>query len=157
MAFARAQVIGTFFDWLRHLKRRREWAADLASGRRAEDLAHRFLRRHGFTIVARNYRLPAGDAEADLIAWDSTDLVIVEVKARASEEFGPPERAIGDNKRRHLIRVAREYARKTDTPWEKIRFDVVTVVLSNPPKIELIRGAFNEADRTDQAGPVPRP
>jgi putative endonuclease len=157
MAFARAQVIGTFFDWLRHLKRRREWAADLASGRRAEDLAHRFLRRQGFTIVARNYRLAAGDAEADLIAWEGADLVIVEVKARASEEFGPPERAIGDSKRSHLIRVAREYARKTDTPWEKVRFDVVTVVLTRPPKIELFRGAFNTADRTAPADPVPRP
>jgi len=143
MAFARSQVIGTFFDWLRHLKRRRLWAPDLATGRRGEDLAHRFLRRQGFTIVARNYRLAAGDAEADLIAWEAGDLVIVEVKSRASDEFGPPERAIGDDKRRHLTRVAREYARKTDTPWEKVRFDVVTVLFTDPPKVELFRAAFS--------------
>ena len=143
MAFARGQIIGTFLDWLRHLKRRQSWTPDLAAGRRGEDLAHRFLRRHGFTIVARNYRLAAGDAEADLIAWESGDLVIVEVKSRASDEFGPPERAIGEEKRRHLMRVAREYARKTDTPWERVRFDVVTVLFTDPPKIELFRAAFS--------------
>src|SRR5271155_1503497 len=99
MAFARSQVIGTFFDWLRHLKRRRVWTPDLATGRRGEDLAHRYLRGKGFTIVARNYRLAAGDAEADLIAWEGDHLVFVEVKSRQSGEFGPPERAVGNEKR----------------------------------------------------------
>lgn len=139
-----SQVIGVLFDWLRHSRRRRLWTADLANGRRGEDLAHRFLRRQGFTIVARNYRLASGDAEADLIAREGDNLVIVEVKARASEEYGPPERAIGEDKRRHLMRVAREYARKTDTPWDRIRFDVVTVLFSDPPKLELFRAAFSQ-------------
>jgi putative endonuclease len=136
------EVIGTLFDTLRHARRRRIWSADLASGRRGEDLAHRFLRRQGFTIVARNYRLAAGDAEADLIAWEGDRLVFVEVKSRRTDEFGPPERAIGDRKRAHLLRVAREYTRKTELPWERVRFDVVTVILSQPPQIELMRDAF---------------
>src|ERR1051326_5556257 len=50
-------LIARASDWLRHVKRRRVWAHDLAQGRRGEDLAHRYLRRHKFTIVARNYRL----------------------------------------------------------------------------------------------------
>ncbi|HLX45903.1 MAG TPA: YraN family protein [Bryobacteraceae bacterium] len=144
MAFARYQVIGTFFDWLRDRKRRRVWSHDLAARRRGEDLAHRFLRRRGFTIVARNYRLASGDAEADLIARDGDALVIVEVKSRASDEYGPPERAIGEDKRRHLLRVAREYSRKSGTPWEKVRFDVVTVLFTTPPKIELFRDALSK-------------
>jgi putative endonuclease len=144
MALAGGQVIWSFFDWLRHRKRRRVWSADLATGRRGEDLAHRFLRRQGFTIIARNYRLAAGDAEADLIARDGDTLVIVEVKSRANEEFGPPERAIGEDKRRHLLRVAREYSRKSGTDWANVRFDIVTVVFSNPPKIELLRDALSK-------------
>jgi putative endonuclease len=135
-------MIGAMFDRLRHARRRKVWSADLASGRRGEDLAHRFLRREGFTIVARNYRLAAGDAEADLIAWEGETLVFVEVKSRTSEEFGPPERAIGEEKRAHLLRVAREYTRKTETPWDRVRFDVVTVILASPPKIVLYRGAL---------------
>jgi|GraSoiStandDraft_32_1057276.scaffolds.fasta_scaffold461107_2 putative endonuclease len=135
-------MIGTIADWLRHARRRRTWSADLATGRRGEDLAHRFLRRRGFTIVARNYRLAAGDAEADLIAWDGEDLVFVEVKTRQSSEYGPPERAISDEKRAHLLRVAREYTRKTGTPWERVRFDIVSVVLTQPPELKLIRNAL---------------
>ncbi len=133
-------MIGTLSDWLRHVRRRRVWSADLAAGRRGEDLAHRFLRRQGFTIVARNYRLAAGDAEADIIAWEGDRLVFVEVKSRETARYGPPERAIGAEKRAHLLRVAREYTRKTETPWERVRFDVVTVILTGPPQLTLIRG-----------------
>jgi putative endonuclease len=135
-------MIGQALDWLRHARRARTWSADQALGRRGEDLAHRFLRRQGFTIVARNYRLASGDAEADLIAWDGETLAIVEVKTRESSAYGPPERAVGPEKQRRLIRVAREYARKTDTPWDRVRFDVVTVVLASAPQLVLLRSAF---------------
>jgi putative endonuclease len=135
-------VIGTLFDKLRHARRSRIWNHDLAAGRRGEDLAHRFLRKQGYIIVARNYRISSGEAEADLIAREGQDLVIVEVKTRATAEYGPPEGAVNPEKQRHLIRVAREYARKTDTPWEHIRFDVVSIVLGEPPAIVLLRAAF---------------
>lgn len=136
-------MIGTLCDWLRHAARRRFWNPDLALGRRGEDLAHRYLRRAGFIVVARNYRLAAGDAEADLIAWEGEHLVFVEVKSRRSGEHGPPERAVGGKKRAHLLRVAREYARRTSTPWERVRFDVVAVVLEQPPRLQLFRNAFS--------------
>ena len=129
-------MIGRIFDRLRYVKHANP-------GRRGEDLAHRFLRRNGFTVVARNYRLASGAGEADLIAWDGDSLAIVEVKSRASDDYGPPDRAIGPEKRRHLLRVAREYARKSGTPWEHVRFDVVTVILSDPPRITLMRSAFS--------------
>ena len=135
-------MILSALDSLRDARRRRLWDPDKASGRRGEDLAHRFLRKQGYTIVARNYRLASGDAEADLIARDGEDLVIVEVKTRATDEYGPPEQAVNPEKRRHLIRVAREYARKTNTPWEHMRFDIVSIVLREPPQITLLRAAF---------------
>src|ERR1019366_2604259 len=132
------EVILQFSDWLRHLGRLRKWTPAQALGRRGEDLAHRFLRAKGFIIVARNYRLSSGDAEADLIAWDGATLVVVEVKSRETADFGPPERAIGEEKRAHLIRIAREYTRKTETPWDRIRFDVVTVLFNKPPAIRAV-------------------
>ena len=135
-------MILSVLDSLRDARRRRTWDRDKASGRRGEDLAHRFLRKQGYTIVARNYRLSSGDAEADLIARHGEDLVIVEVKTRATDEFGPPEQAVNPEKRRHLMRVAREYARKTNTPWEHMRFDIVSIVLREPPEITLLRAAF---------------
>jgi putative endonuclease len=135
-------VLGVFFDYLRHRARSRRWSPDLAVGRRGEDLAHRYLRRKGFKIVARNYRLGSGSAEADVIGWHGEELVFVEVKTRRTGEHGPPDRAVGEEKREHLRRVAREYTRKSNIPLELIRFDLVSVVLTNPPELEWLRGAF---------------
>ncbi len=135
-------MIGALLDSLRDRKRRELWAPSQASGRRGEDLVHRFLRRQGWTIVARNYRLAAGDAEADIIAREGDSVVIVEVKTRESAAFGPPDRAIDPDKQRALRRVAREYARRTNTPEENIRFDIAAVTLDPTPEIELLRDAF---------------
>jgi putative endonuclease len=129
------------FDRLRHARRRSLWTADQATGRHGEDLAHRYLRRQGYVIVARNYRLAAGDAEADLIARDGDMLVIVEVKTRADESHGPPERAISTEKVRALTRVAREYARKSGLSEAQVRCDVVSILLGKPPRIELLKDA----------------
>jgi putative endonuclease len=151
MAASGDQVILEFFDWLRDRSRRRKWTPAQALGRRGEDLAHRYLRRHGFVIVARNYRLSSGEAEGDLIARDGEALVFIEVKTRETGEFGPPERAIGEEKRTHILRIAREYARKTGTPWERVRFDVVGVVLTKPPSIQLHRDALSTKSRRQRA------
>lgn len=136
-------MVLTFVDWLRHIGRQKSWKPELALGRRGEDLAHRFLRKQGYTIVARNYRLAAGDAEADIIAWHKSALVFVEVKSRASGEFGGPERAVGEQKAMHLRRLAREYTRKANVPLERVRFDLVTVVLGRPPAIHLLSNVFS--------------
>jgi putative endonuclease len=144
-------MILRFSDWLRHVARRRKWTPALALGRRGEDLAHRYLRAQGFIIVARNYRLSSGDAEVDLIAWEGETLVFVEVKSRGTSDYGPPERAIGEEKRVHMLRVAREYTRKSGTDWGRIRFDVVSVVLSKPPVITLYRDALPTKSRRASA------
>jgi putative endonuclease len=134
-------MIGALLDRLRDRKRRLIWNDTQASGRKGEDLAHRFLKSQGFIIAARNFRMSSGEGEADLIAWEADELAIVAVITRAREDYGPPERAIDPEKQRHLTRVARAFARKSGTPWERVRCDVVTVVLSEPPRIELFRRA----------------
>ncbi len=119
--------------------RRRALAGD--HGRTGEDLAHRYLRRHGCTIVARNYRTRSGSGEIDVVAWQDETLVFVEVKTRGSAEFGAPDRAVDADKQRHLRTAARDYARRAGVAWERTRFDIVSVVL-HPSRIEWIRGAF---------------
>ena len=111
-------------------------------GRIGEDLAHRYLRRNGCTVVARNYRPRSGGGEIDLVAWQRETLVFVEVKTRASAEFGAPERAVDLEKERFLRHAARDYARRAGVEWDRVRFDIVSVVLSRPPEIEWIQDAF---------------
>jgi len=68
----------------------------------------------------RRAQLPprAGDAEADLIAWRARPGVPRSKVARL-DRFRSAERAIGDEKRRHLLRLARAYIRKSETPWNR--------------------------------------
>lgn len=114
--------------------RRRTYAGD--SGRIGEDMAHRFLRRHGCTVVARNYRPRSGAGEIDIVAWQGETLVFVEVKTRATEEFGSPESAVDLEKCERILRGSRDYARRRGVEWERTRFDIVSVVLKPKPRIE---------------------
>jgi putative endonuclease len=111
-------------------------------GRIGEDLAHRYLRRKGCTVVARNYRPRSGHGEIDLVVRDREKLVFVEVKTRESEAFGEPERAVDAEKQLHLLSAAREYARRANVEWQQVRFDIVSVVLS-PRRVEWRRDAFS--------------
>src|SRR5579884_829949 len=90
-------------DFARDRGRQRNWHPDLATGRRGEDIAHRFLQRSGMTIVARNHRPHSGAGEVDLIGWEGDTLVFVEVKSRTGEEHGPPDRAIDHQKIETMI------------------------------------------------------
>jgi putative endonuclease len=129
-------------DGLRHRYRVRHATTEQAQGRRGEDLAHRFLRRKGLTIVARNFHPRSGRAELDLVAWDRGTLVFVEVKARASADFGSPARAVGTDKERDLRRAAGEYLRRCGVAVEQARFDLVSILLTDPPELEWIKDAF---------------
>ena len=110
-------------------------------GRLGEDLAHRYLRRHGCTIVARNYRPRSGAGEIDIVAWQGETLVFVEVKTRVSAEFGTPDRAVDAEKQERVRRAARDYARRAGVEWDSTRFDIVSVLLA-PVRIEWNRNAF---------------
>jgi putative endonuclease len=131
-----------FADVLRHHGRKQHLSPDLATGRRGEDIAHRYLQRVGIIIVARNYRMSSGAGELDLIGWENETLVFVEVKSRQTDEYGAPDRAIGRQKEASLFRAAREYARHAEVPWEKVRFDVVNIVFSTPPQVTHFRDVF---------------
>ncbi|HCK79199.1 MAG TPA: YraN family protein [Actinobacteria bacterium] len=84
----------------------------LLLGRWGEDLAASQLAALGWTILARQWRCPQG--EADLIARDvdTGDLVVCEVKTRSSTRFGSPLEAITPQRMRRLQCVAYEWMRR---------------------------------------------
>ncbi len=129
-------------DPLRHQLRAKRWTPERATGAHGEDLAMRYLQRHGYIIAARNYRPRSGSGEVDLVAWEGNVLAFVEVKTRSDTESGTPDRAVHAQKQQTLARVAREYLFRVKTPCERVRFDVVTVVETRPPEITLFRDAF---------------
>lgn len=103
-------------------------------GRRAEKVAAKTLRRQGYRIVDRNWRCRLG--EIDLVARHGEDMVIIEVKARDTEEFGGPEAAVAPDKQRKLSRLLDYYRVATRAPDVNWRFDVVAVVVDDDRRIE---------------------
>jgi putative endonuclease len=111
-----------------------------ARGAAAEEEARRYLERQGYAIVASNAVTKAG--EIDVVALDGGTLCFVEVKARASLDFGPAIAAVDPRKQRRLARAAALYLALNphDGPC---RFDVVG--LDPAPdgwEITLLRNAF---------------
>jgi putative endonuclease len=126
------------------LLRRRTLAGD--RGRLGEDLAYRYLRGHGCTVVARNYQARSGAGEIDLVAWEGGVLVFVEVKTRSSADFGAPDAAVDGEKQRRIAIAAREYAYRAQVDAARTRFDTVSVILGNPSRIAWRRDAFRVRD-----------
>lgn len=130
-------------DALRHRLRQKTWTPEQALGRRGEDLAHRYLQSLGMTIVARNFRTPSGSGELDIVAREGEALIVVEVKSRSNRDFGSPERNVDWLKEQHLTRGAEDFARRADVPLKSVRFDVVTVVFTDPVEIRHFKDAFH--------------
>lgn len=61
-------------------------------GKWGEKAAASYLNTHGYEIVKINVRTPYG--EIDLIAKKDDLMIFVEVKARTSKNYGPPEVAV---------------------------------------------------------------
>src|SRR6185437_11574513 len=114
------QALGRVADRIRYAVHRDE-------GQRGEDLAHRYLRRRGFTVVARNWRPPQGGGEIDIVAWDGEWLVFVEVKTRTTSEWSVPERDIDRGKIDALRRAARDYVRRSEADPSRVRFDAISI------------------------------
>jgi putative endonuclease len=113
-------------------------AERLALGASGEALAAAWYEANGYTVLARNWKVRAG--ELDLIVQRGRLVVFCEVKTRSTLAFGSPAEAVGAEKRNRLRHLAALWL-DTDAPRRpaEIRFDVATVV---GDVVEIIEGAF---------------
>ena len=111
-------------------------------GRRGEELAVHYLKKNGYRLIERNYICKMG--EMDIIAKEKDTLVFIEVKARTSTAFGPPQLAVNPAKQRQLSKVALHFLKEKKIEDVKARFDVVAILLGKKgDEIELIKDAFD--------------
>ena len=129
------------------------------TGRRGEEDAYFYLRRSGYTLIARNYRSPNHRGEIDLIGWHRNVLCFIEVKTRSTRDVKPAEAAVDRAKQKELRLVARDFLRhmpnsgygrfqsgtrsEDDVLW---RFDVIAVYYDRgrgQPTFELFQNAFS--------------
>jgi putative endonuclease len=97
------------------------------AGQQGEDLAAQHFERLGFDVLARNHRTRYG--ELDLVVYDGTTLVFVEVKTRRSDS-----REVWENlhwvKQSKVRRMAVAWLNEVDHPWgANLRFDGVAILL----------------------------
>lgn len=117
-------------------------------GRSGEDLACQHLTAAGLVVLARNWRLVAGElrGEIDVVALDPADgtLVVCEVKTRRSDRFGGPAGAVTPAKQRKIRRLAAAFLRAADLRAAHVRFDVVAIVAAPGARPDLVhlRGVF---------------
>lgn len=117
-------------------------AQHLRTGRRGEELAYFYLRKHKYIIIARNFRTPWHKSELDMVGWNEDVLCFIEVKTRTTRAVAPAEAAVDQEKRDDLRKVARQYLKQVREA-HRTRFDIVTVYLDKPkPEITIIKRAF---------------
>jgi putative endonuclease len=122
------------------------YAARRTTGVRGETFAYWYLRRHGYTIIARNFKTPGVKGEIDLIGYDGGVLAFVEVKTRTASGgvHALPEDAVHADKRRHVSRMARQFLLERRISEARCRFDVVAIEArpGRRPDVRLHKGAF---------------
>ena len=125
---------------------RRGLPAHLATGERGEREALFYLRKLGYTVVARRWKSAKLWGDIDLIGWDGEWLCIIEVKTRGGRDAMAAESAVDREKQDMLRRMARAYLRGFPEKLREavpVRFDVVSVyLLPTGVEFELYRGAF---------------
>jgi putative endonuclease len=111
-------------------------------GEQCEQLARKYLEKHGLEFVINNFRVKCG--EIDLIMRDPTSIVFVEVRFRKNNLFGGPLESIDWFKQQRIISAADLFLQKyTWAQHFPSRFDVVSLSGDiQAPKIEWIKDAF---------------
>jgi len=104
----------------------RRGASTAAVGSGGERAAADFLVARGYHILERNFRCRGG--EVDLIALDGGVLVFVEVKVRRTLSRGAPIEAVTAVKQARVRRAAQEYLTFCGRVFQRIRFDVMSVM-----------------------------
>lgn len=111
-------------------------------GSKGEDLAVDLLKKSGYKILDRNYRIRGG--EIDVVARDGQELVFIEVKARYGSQYGSALESITPWKIKALKKTALFYIQKIKWGNKPYRFDLVTIDHDfGETKIEVVRNIIN--------------
>lgn len=140
------RMIGALGHFTERRGSARTGPAHLQTGLDGEDAAFFYLRRKGYTVVARRWSSGDVPGDVDLIAWQGSLLCFVEVKTRTAHDMTPAEVSVDAHKRRILRRLARRYVRQLpQTTIPPVRFDVISVYLvpGEAPELTHFEAAFS--------------
>ena len=100
-----------------------------SEGKYGEDIASKYLKQKGYSILERNFYCNCG--EIDIIALDKNEITFVEVKTRSSLEYGFASEAVNKIKKKHLLKTIKYYLHTKNLENNLIRIDVIEVYIKN--------------------------
>jgi len=114
-------------------------------GRWGEDRAAEYMEQHGWYVRHRNWQKRHHEIDLVCIDEDSTLLLFIEVKTRASEIWGSADEAIDLEKKNLLIRAARSYIFDFHLQHMEVRYDTISVIGTPEMGFEIVHkeGAFD--------------
>lgn len=111
-------------------------------GTEGEKMAAAYLESKGYTILEFNYFFE--HSEVDIVAYDESYIIFVEVKKRKNTDFGDPADFITEEKKQHVYKAAEAWLYERKMDGSPVRFDVVTIVQeqNEAPDIRHFEHAF---------------
>lgn len=102
-------------------------AKNRLTGSRGENKAAQYLKKHGYTVLERNWK--AHPYEIDIICRDGKtgELVFAEVKTRTHSETSRAAEAFTSKKQQAILKAAKLYLSQSDQ-WDcPCRFDLICI------------------------------
>ncbi len=114
-------------------------------GKEGERIAEAWLVQKGWRVIDRRFR--SGHRDIDLVMERQLDeervIAFVEVKCRATPDFGGPLGAVHWRKQREMTRAARDWIARSRRSGDSYRFDVVGIVCGpGVPAVMHVENAF---------------
>lgn len=108
-----------------------------------EDLARKYLIKHGHTIVDHNFRWRFG--EIDFITRKKKAFYFIEVKYRSTADFGLPQEAVVKRKQQRIRKTASLWLQRRHLPMDtEMHFEVIAISkdIRGKTRYEYIEDAF---------------
>ena len=99
-------------------------------GKWGENVAKEFLLKNGYKVETSNYRTKGG--EIDLICWDKSQIVFVEIKTSRSSLLKAPQDGYSKKQQNRLRFLAQKYisTHKFGEKPEAFRFDFIGIKIN---------------------------
>ena len=94
-------------------------------GKEGEKIAEEFLKKKGYFLLERNYRVKGG--EIDLLMKSGSKIVAVEVKLRTTKKFGEPYESVTNRKLKRIKLALITYLRKRNYSLSNSQIDVLSI------------------------------
>lgn len=98
-------------------------------GRNGEKVAADYLRKLGYTIIAKNFVCKQG--EIDIIAQDGEYIVFIEIKSRSNSNYGLPSEAVTEKKIKHILKTAQFFLYINGLEQANVRIDAIEVYIKH--------------------------